>query len=163
LKFISTPYIYILIFLNFNLYAQELVLKPQTVNPGNQEIFNGITYKRLNSDQKEIYKQIDSIRVQLQKKGYLQNKVKNIEIKDSTYIALFQINKKIEQIVIHYTPPLPEVILHLVSKKNNEAYFEIPFDQKIPRALQELKSLADMDEYKGIIRKLLEQITTLAP
>jgi MinD superfamily P-loop ATPase len=35
----------------------------------------------------------------------------------------------------------------------------IPFDQKIPQALQELKSLADMDEYRGVIGELLEQIT----
>ena len=34
----------------------------------------------------------------------------------------------------------------------------IPFDQKIPQALQELKSLADMDEYKNTINELLEQI-----
>jgi MinD superfamily P-loop ATPase len=35
----------------------------------------------------------------------------------------------------------------------------IPFDQKIPQALQELKSLADMNEYKGIIGELLDNIT----
>ena len=37
---------------------------------------------------------------------------------------------------------------------------QIPFDQDIPRALQSLQSLADMDEYKKTITELLEQITS---
>ncbi|MCF6267834.1 MAG: ATP-binding protein [Desulfuromusa sp.] len=35
----------------------------------------------------------------------------------------------------------------------------IPFDHNIPQALQNLKSLADMDEYKSIIGEILKQIT----
>ncbi len=129
LKFIATPYIYILIFLNFNLYAQNLVLKPVSLQPGNQNIFNGISYKKLNSDEKELYLQIDSIKVQLQKKGYLQNKVKDVKIKDSIYSVVFQLNKRIEKIRIYYTPPLPEDVLQLISNKKDDSYFEIPFDQ----------------------------------
>ncbi len=45
-----------------------------------------------------------------------------------------------------------------VAEFNGRIIGSIPFDQNIPRALQELRSLAEMDEYKEIIGQLLEQI-----
>jgi len=52
-------------------------------------------------------------------------------------------------------------ILQSVEEFGGRIVGSIPFDQKIPQALQELRSLADMDEYKGTISNVLKQITAL--
>ncbi len=129
MKFIHTPYIYILIFLNFNLYAQDLILKPETANPENRNIFDQITFRKINPDKEEILKQTDSIRQQLQQKGYLQNEIKSFEHKDHIYTVTFLLNKKVERIRIHYGSALPEELIKKYSDKRNGSYFEIPFDQ----------------------------------
>lgn len=129
MKFTFTPYIYILIFLNFNLYAQELILNPKISNPDLQNIFKDIRYNRLNSNEKDLFQQTDSIRYQLQKKGYLNNEIEKIEINGLTYTVAFRLNKKLEQIRIRYDSSLPAEITHIISSKNNSAFIDIPFDQ----------------------------------
>ncbi len=51
-------------------------------------------------------------------------------------------------------------IVQAADKFSGKIIGKVPFDQKIPEALQNLQSLADMDEYKEMITKLLEQITS---
>jgi len=58
-----------------------------------------------------------------------------------------------------FNAAVKEKIVAAVEEFGGQIVGEIPFDQKIPRALQELRSLADMDEYKSIISELLKQIT----
>ncbi len=58
-----------------------------------------------------------------------------------------------------FSPDVREKITASVEEFDGHIIGSIPFDQKIPQALQELRSLADMDEYKGIIGELLENIT----
>ena len=62
-----------------------------------------------------------------------------------------------------FSAEVKKKIVQSVEEFGGQIVGSIPFDQKIPQALQELRSLADMDEYKGMIRKLLEQITSLTP
>lgn len=62
-----------------------------------------------------------------------------------------------------FSAEVKEKIVRSVEEFGGQIVGLIPFDQKIPQALQELRSLADMDEYNGIIRKLLKQITSLTP
>ncbi len=56
---------------------------------------------------------------------------------------------------------IEDKIIQSVKEFGGEIVGSIPFDQRIPQALQELRSLADMDEYKSTINELLEQITAL--
>jgi len=49
-------------------------------------------------------------------------------------------------------------IVQAVDEFGGKIVARIPFDHKIPEALQRLEALADMDIYKDIIAKLLEQI-----
>ena len=53
-------------------------------------------------------------------------------------------------------------IISAVAEFSGEVIGRIPFDHKIPQALQKLQSLADMDEYKQTISNLLEKITSSA-
>ncbi|SDZ83441.1 MinD superfamily P-loop ATPase, contains an inserted ferredoxin domain [Desulfuromusa kysingii] len=49
-------------------------------------------------------------------------------------------------------------IVQAVEEFNGKIIARIPFDHKIPQALQHLQSLADMDGYREIIAKLLENM-----
>ena len=57
-----------------------------------------------------------------------------------------------------FSPEVKGKIVASVEEFGGRIVGSIPFDQKIPQALQELKSLADMDEYRDTIGELLEQI-----
>ena len=49
-------------------------------------------------------------------------------------------------------------IIQAADEFDGKIIARIPFDHKIPQALQSLQSLADMNEYKEIIAKLLEEM-----
>ena len=51
-------------------------------------------------------------------------------------------------------------IIQAAAEFDGKIIGRIPFDRKIPEALQKLQSLADMDEYKGTIAELLEKMTS---
>jgi len=57
-----------------------------------------------------------------------------------------------------FSPEVKGKIVASVEEFGGRIVGSIPFDQKIPQALQELKSLADMNEYKNTINEILEQI-----
>jgi len=57
-----------------------------------------------------------------------------------------------------FSPEVKGKIVASVEEFGGRIVGSIPFDQKIPQALQELRSLADIDEYKDTIGELLEQI-----
>jgi MinD superfamily P-loop ATPase len=62
-----------------------------------------------------------------------------------------------------FSTEVKEKIVAAVDEFGGRIIGSVPFDQKIPQALQELRSLADMDEYRGIIHTLVQQITALTP
>ena len=57
-----------------------------------------------------------------------------------------------------FSPEVEENIIQAAAEFDGKVIGRIPFDQKIPQALQRLQSLADMDDYKGVITKLLEKM-----
>lgn len=61
-----------------------------------------------------------------------------------------------------FNAEVKEKILQAVNEFNGRLIGTIPFDIKIPQALQNLQSLADMKEYQEIIEKLLQEIISAA-
>ncbi len=51
-------------------------------------------------------------------------------------------------------------IIQAAAEFDGKIIGRIPFDREIPTALQELQSLAEMDNYRGVIAELLEQMTS---
>ncbi len=127
LKF--TPYIYILIFFNFNLYAQKLSLKLNASLPENNKVLQQISYKKTVSGKKELYFQIDSIRHILERKGYLQHQIQNIDSTAGIFTLTIRLNSKIKTIRIRHDGKLDENILKRISKNYNRDFFEISFEQ----------------------------------
>lgn len=61
-----------------------------------------------------------------------------------------------------FSADVKEKILQAIDELNGRLIGTIPFDIKIPQALQNLQSLADMKEYRKTIEKLLQQIISAA-
>ena len=59
-----------------------------------------------------------------------------------------------------FSAEVEDNIVQAVAEFDGRIIGRIPFDRKIPEALQKLQSLADMDEYKEIIAELLEKMTS---
>lgn len=59
-----------------------------------------------------------------------------------------------------FSAEVEENIVRAAAEFDGKIIGSIPFDRKIPEALQKLQSLADMDDYNDIITELLEQITS---
>ena len=59
-----------------------------------------------------------------------------------------------------FSAEVEENIIQAAAEFDGKIIGRIPFDRKIPQALQSLQSLADMDEYKGTIAELLEKMKT---
>ena len=53
-------------------------------------------------------------------------------------------------------------IVKAVDEFEGEIIGRIPFDSKIPQALQELKSLAEIDEYRDVIADIITYVTNKA-
>ncbi len=58
-----------------------------------------------------------------------------------------------------FSTEVEEKIVSAAAEFSGEIIGRIPFDHKIPQALQKLQSLADMDEYRQTINNLLEKMT----
>ncbi len=59
-----------------------------------------------------------------------------------------------------FSADVEENIVNAAAEFDGTIIGRIPFDRKIPEALQKLQSLAEMNDYKDIIIELLEQITS---
>lgn len=59
-----------------------------------------------------------------------------------------------------FSADVEENIVRAAAEFDGTIIGRIPFDRKIPEALQKLQSLAEMDDYKDIIIKLLKQVTS---
>ncbi len=61
-----------------------------------------------------------------------------------------------------FNAEVEDKIVQTAAEFDGKIIGSIPFDHKIPQALQSLKSLADMDEYRETIEKLLQEIISAA-
>jgi MinD superfamily P-loop ATPase len=57
-----------------------------------------------------------------------------------------------------FSSEVEDKIIQAADEFDGKIIGRIPFDHKIPQALQSLQSLADMEDYKEIIAKLLEEM-----
>jgi MinD superfamily P-loop ATPase len=57
-----------------------------------------------------------------------------------------------------FSSEVEDKIIQAADEFDGKIIARIPFDHKIPQALQSLQSLADMEDYKEIIAKLLEEM-----
>jgi hypothetical protein len=127
------------------MYAQDISLQLKTSNLKNQIILKNLDYKKLCKDKKELFRQTDSVQKQLQKAGYLNNEIQNIDINNGVYSVLLKLNEKITSIQIRHKQKIPDDILKLISDHYNREFFEIPFDQ----TEQALNTIVNESELRG--------------
>ena len=91
MKVIFTPYIYIaFFFLKISgSYAQEFQLTAIPKKEINNEVLNNISYKKNHISKKSVYHEIDTIIINLEKRGYLNATIDTIYNKDSVFTALY--------------------------------------------------------------------------
>jgi len=141
LKAPVTPYIYILFFLLkiYSLHAQEFQLENLCKYEKNNKIINGLSYQKNHSSENSVLKEIDSILVKLEYKGYMNASLDTIYINDSIYKAHYIIGDQTKKLRIYYQSLSEEIVskieLRQISEKLTDEYFEIPFSE-IPSTLQ---------------------------
>jgi len=141
LKAPVTPYIYILFFLLkiYSLHAQEFQLENLCKYEKNNKIINGLSYQKNHSSENSVLKEIDSILVKLEYKGYMNASLDTIYINDSIYKAHYIIGDQTKKLRIYYQSLSEEIVskieLRQISEKLTDEYFEIPFSE-VPSTLQ---------------------------
>mgnify|MGYP001150075214 CR=1 FL=1 len=133
MKVIFTPYIYIVIFLLkiSSCYTQEFQLKAISNTIENNKVLSELVFKKNHTSKKSIDREIDSILIQLEYKGFLNASLDSLLHTEQKYIAQFLLNNQTKWLKINYSNIPNEIIdkkkLEKVSNHVNDTYFEIPF------------------------------------
>ncbi|MEN8125663.1 MAG: ShlB/FhaC/HecB family hemolysin secretion/activation protein [Bacteroidota bacterium] len=137
MKIITTPYIYILFFFlqSWTIYTQNLTLIPNSKSPMNNAVFKDIIFQKDHTSESSIYKELDSITLQLQKLGFVHNKLDTFVKDDTIYYADYILGNQIKTIQIFYKGQIEKKYLEKYSDNVTDKFFEIPF-YKISETLQ---------------------------
>ena len=135
MKVIFTPYIYIaFFFLKISgSYAQEFKLTTIPKKEINKEVLNNLNYQKNHISKKSVYLEIDTIIINLEKRGYLNAAIDTIYNKDSIFTAQYVLGERTKKLKIFYKN-LPadfptEKELQRISLTVTDSYFEIPFSE----------------------------------
>ena len=83
-------------------YAQKFHLKINGINNNENQIINSLNYNTKHLNIKSLYNEINNTSQKLSKKGYLDNKITEInKINDSTYVSIISLKTKIKNIHIY--------------------------------------------------------------
>ena len=95
-----TPYIYTLIFALFSIAsnAQEVRLDIGVADSLNTRVLNSTDYEVFHEDTDAARTELDSVRIQLQLKGYIGNRLETLKGSDSSLTAVFRLGPKTENI-----------------------------------------------------------------
>ena len=128
----KAPFLYLIIYILFSLkvQAQQLYLE---IN-GNKEketiVIDSLSYLRTHGDYQSILAEIDSLRIRLNRSGYIENRLKEIKrINDSSFLAKIHLKQKFDTIYIYYDKSLiDKTILNNISQNVLDDYFELKFN-----------------------------------
>ncbi len=87
-------------FFSCGIFAQKLTLKAAAKDTIENSVLNLIDYKKTHIDKKSVNNEIDRLSNYLKQLGYFRNTVDSISKIDSTFVAYFRLENKIEKAVI---------------------------------------------------------------
>ena len=137
MKLTTTPYIYILFFFlqSWAIHTQNLTLIPNSKLTENNSYFEKIIFQKNHISEASIYNELDSISIQLQKLGFVYNKLDTLVKTDTIYYADYILGDQIKTIQVFYSDQIEKTVLEKLSKDITNDFFEIPF-YKISETLQ---------------------------
>ena len=122
--------------------SQNLELNVIGENENEDKILDSLGYVKFHSDYNAIRNEIDSLRNQLYRKGYLENKLSTFKkSNDSTFFAEIHLKRRFSSIRIFYNDDLvlDAAILKSLSNRVEAGYFETNFE-KLENVLQRLNN-----------------------
>jgi len=137
LKLTTTPYIYILFFFlqSWAIHTQNLTLIPNSKLTENNSYFEKIIFQKNHISEASIFNELDSISIQLQKLGFVYNKLDTLVKTDTIYYADYILGDQIKTIQVFYSDQIEKTVLEKLSKDITNDFFQIPF-YKISETLQ---------------------------
>ncbi len=160
LKYLFTPYIYILFFLgSFQpLHSQNFNLKISIKDSVHNSILKQLDFRKTHQTNKSILLEVDSLKYKFERFGYLNNRLDSIVNIDSTYTAYFFLGKSTKQIRIYYDNKiLARKEIFRFTKKITDEYFEIAIEN-ISIALSQLVQLFE-SQGKSFTKVQLKEIS----
>ena len=144
-KFI--PYIYILFsILVFNQsYGQKKVLKISTIDSTSLFLIKDVQYQKIHFTENTISKTLDSVKLQIERKGFVNYSLDSLVKNDSLFIAYFNLRNQVRKIRVHYDRNEidPEVI-SAKKRKTPLGYFEVK-PNNLPYKLQTISNALEND------------------
>lgn len=132
IEVIKSKHLYLIIYILFfsESFCQNLTLEVFGKNEIETNTIDSLNYKKQFNDYLSIETEVNSIKKNLEKLGYLENKLLQIKKEnDSTYFAKFYLNKRYKNIRIYYNFLIGKDLLNSVVDNIKGDYFEISIDK----------------------------------
>jgi len=133
-----TPYIYTLFFICFfnHSFGQKLLLKISAIDSTSAIVLQNLPYQKNHLTKISLHKSLDSVKRQLEKKGFLNYVIDSIVKNDTIYHAHLNLRNQIKLIKVYYS----EIDIHKKSLFNiddlsiKDNYFEVS-PENLPKIL----------------------------
>lgn len=142
---IAILYLIIYTLISVNINAQNLELQFQGSNARETSVLDSLKVTYRFNDFLTLKSEIDSTFLKLQKTGYIESELLDVNKKnDSLFVAKFNLNKKYETIFIYFSSPyLSQELLNKISNNVSDDVFAIPIPESESAIKLLNKELAD--------------------
>ncbi|MBJ2175040.1 hypothetical protein JBL43_12380 [Aureibaculum sp. A20] len=123
-----TPYIYTLFLILFfnHCYGQKKELNISAIDSTSTLFLQNIHFKKHHFTEKSIFKTLDSIKIEIEKSGFINNSIDSLIKTDSSYTAVFNLRNQIQYIRIYFDKnEINQDQLSTISKNATSNYFEV--------------------------------------